>query len=362
MLAASVERAEPEGADVDALVDGMTRFGVDMYREVLPTGEAGGTNVVLSPASIAIAFGMARAGARGTTADQIDEVLHFPADPAITHASFNALDRALAKAAPAELAAEEPDASRPTGETSPPALAIANGVFPDVGFAIKEDYLATLAAQYGAGVTPIDYDNPERAKEILDAWVLDRTRGRIEELFDKVSPNTVLVLANAVYLKADWLHPFMESTTEDQPFMLADGSRAEVPTMQQLGRLRHAQGEGWQAVELPYVGERLAMRVLVPTGDGDPADVLDPAVLTAVEEGLTEKVVDLRLPRWDYDTDVGLIPVLKALGMQAPFDSVAADFSGIADSGLWIGDAIHRATITVDEWGTEAAGHGAGLR
>jgi serpin B len=97
------------------------------------------------------------------------------------------------------------------------------------------------------------------------------------------------------------------------------------------------------------------MWVLVPSKGRTPVDVLTPDVLAAVGDGLIEGTVDLHLPRWDFDTDIELIPLLKALGMQAPFDPEAADFSEITDAQIWIGDAIHRATITVDEWGTEAA-------
>jgi serpin B len=166
----------------------------------------------------------------------------------------------------------------------------------------------------------------------------------------------MLVLANAVYLKADWLRPFAGAgPTEDLPFTLADGSEVTVPTMKQLDTMRYALGDGWQAVELPYAGEQLAMWVLVPSGEATAADVLTPDVLTAVGDGLIEGTVDLHLPRWDFDTDIELIPLLRALGMQAPFDPAAADFSGITEAQIWIADAIHRATITVDEWGTEAA-------
>jgi serine protease inhibitor len=299
---------------------------------------------------------MAQAGADGTTAQEIAAVLGFPPDAAVTHASFNALDRLLREAAPAELGTPDPEAARPAGSGGePPALEIANGVFPQVGFPIHDDYLATLGAQYGAGVIPVDFGEPDRATEIIDDWVKERTRERIDRLFDGLDPETKLVLANAVYLKADWMHPFAEQPTEDLPFTLPDGSELVVPTMQRLDPMRYAEGEGWQAVELPYVGERLAMWVLVPSGDGAPADVLTPEVLAAVGDRLTQGVVDLHLPRWDFDTDVDLIPVLRGLGMEAPFDPGAADFSGITDRGIWIGDAIHRATITVDEWGTEAA-------
>jgi hypothetical protein len=132
---ATVARVEPVGADVEGLLSGVTRFGVDLFGQVA-TDDA---NVVLSPTSIAIAFGMARAGAAGETAAEIDAVLGFPADERTTHASLNALDRLLTEAAPAELdeldaAGEVHDEDDRSGERGgPPALAIANGVFPQIG-------------------------------------------------------------------------------------------------------------------------------------------------------------------------------------------------------------------------------------
>jgi serine protease inhibitor len=350
LLTVDVARAEIEGADLDALVDGMTRFGVELFDQVAEPG----ANVVLSPTSISLVFGMARAGAAGTTAEEIDGVLHFPTDAQTTHVSFNALDRALSEAAPEELRSPDLEAKREPGQESPPALEIANGVFPQVGFPILERFLTTLGEQYGAGVVPVDFGT-DRATRIIDDWVTERTRGRIDRLFDSLPPDTKLVLANAVYLKADWATPFAKDPTVDLPFTLADGTEIVVPTMRQLGTIRYAEGEGWQAVELPYVGGRLAMWVLVPTDGRGPGDVLTPDVLGVVGDALREGTVELHLPRWDFDTDVPLIPVLRALGMRAPFDAAAADFSGISETPLWIGDAIHRATITVDEWGTEAA-------
>lgn len=350
LLAVDVARAETDGADLDALVNGITRFGVELFDQVAQPGE----NVVLSPTSIAMVFGMARAGAQGTTAQEIDRVLHLPGDAETTHVSFNALDQLLAEVAPEELRSPDPQATRVPGEESPPALEIANGVFPQIGFPILERYLTTLAEQYGAGITPVDFGT-ERATEIIDDWVTEATRGRIDRLVDALPPDTELVLANAVYLKAEWAAPFVKNPTEDLSFTLADGSEVVVPTMKQLGTLRYAEGPGWRAVELPYVGDRLAMWVLVPTDDRDAGDVLTPDVLGAVGDALTERTVELYLPRWDFATSVPLIPTLQALGMQAPFDGAVADFSGIAETPLWIGGAMHRATITVDEWGTEAA-------
>jgi Serpin (serine protease inhibitor) len=71
LTAAGVHREEPPAdALADATLAGMKAFGYDLFRaSAEPTG-----NFVISPLSVAYAFAMARAGARGDTADQIDEV------------------------------------------------------------------------------------------------------------------------------------------------------------------------------------------------------------------------------------------------------------------------------------------------
>ena len=159
------------------------------------------------------------------------------------------------------------------------------------------------------------------------------------------------MLANAVYLRADWKRPF--SGTAGGPFTRGNGDTVSVPTMHQQEPLRYADGPGWQAVELPYAGSHLAMWVLVPAAGAPPDALLTPASLARVGEGMRQHLVDLSMPRWDFGTKVDLIPPLRALGVTAPFGP-GADFAGIAP-GLFVAQAVQRATITVDERGTEAA-------
>lgn len=106
---------------------------------------------------------------------------------------------------------------------------------------------------------------------------------------------------------------------------------------------------------MPYLGEELAMWVLLPTArDGDPVALLEPAVLTTAMDRARGQRVDLSLPKWDFQSDLPLNDPLTRMGMSVPF-SAMADFSGISPAGLHIDQAVHRADITVDEKGTEAA-------
>ena len=346
LRAAGVQReAPPADAPVDATVAGMTAFGYDLFQA---SAEPDG-NFVISPLSIAYAFAMARAGARGETADQIDEVLRFPRDD--VHAAFNAITGELVTASSPP--SRSPSVTKTPGQSVPPVLSIANAMFVQAGVAVEDEFLRILASQYGTGAQAVDFTSPA-AIEAIDAWVREQTAERIKKLFDELPPETKAVLANAVYFKGDWALPFAEFPTTTEPFTRQDDDVVQAPMMRQENNLRFATSEMWQAVELPYADSDLAMWVLVPTGRRSPAELLAPDVLSDVATGLAPGRVDLSLPRWDFATDLDLMPPLQDLGMDVPFSPGAADFSGMLPD-VWIGQAVHRANITVDEWGTEAA-------
>jgi serine protease inhibitor len=346
LRASGVARADPGAVSTTSLVEGMTAFGHDLYAQAA----SGGGNVVVSPLSIAVALSMARAGANGQTAAEIDTVMHFP--PAERDAAMNALTRDLATR---DTAPPRPSPSATRAADSPPAdpiLTVANSLFVQQGQPIGAPFLHTLATDYGAGVRTVDFASSTATEEI-NAWARTQTADRIQKLFDTLDASTRLVLANAVYLKADWAVPFVEQSTTDGPFTTAAGKQISVPMMHRGGSLGYLKTAGWQAVSLPYAGGKLAMWVIVPTGTTPLADLLAPSTLSAIGAGLQPAAVELSLPRWKSTTNLDLGAALTRLGIHAAFSS-AADFSGIAQ-GLFVSQAVHRATITVDEWGTEAA-------
>jgi len=346
-LVADVGRADPGDASAEDTVEGLMAFGHELHASIVEPS----VNTVVSPFSIALAFGMARAGARGDTATQIDDALHFEPD---VHEALNVLEQGLvSREGPPPL--PDPEATRsPNAATQPPVVAVANGLFVQEGVEIEQPFLEILAHDYGAGVRVVDFQ-AGTAKPAIDAWVREQTAERIEKLFDQISPSTRVALANAIYLKADWQMPFVKEPLRDGRFTLADGAVVNATMMRRVDEaMRYAEGDGWQAVEIPYAGDELAMWVIVPEGDRSPAELLAPGVLADVGASMKEGVVELELPKWDFATDLDLKPPLTALGMELPFDP-GADFSGMTDLDLFIGQAIHRANITVDEWGTEAA-------
>jgi serpin B len=228
------------------------------------------------------------------------------------------------------------------------------------GFEFLMPFLDTLARSYGAGMRIVDFAGAtEAARQAINGWVAEETNDRITDLIPEgvLGPMVRLVLTNAVYLDATWMEPFDPDATSDGPFRLLDGTEVTVPMMHQEGTLPYASGDGWRAVEVPYVGGELAMLVLVPDGgryaeiEADAGAYFDEA-----RAGVAATLVRLGMPKFEFRTQAGLGDLLRNLGMTTAFDPASADFSGMTNTErLFISDVIHEAFIAVDEAGTEAA-------
>jgi serpin B len=343
--------ANPEvpAADIVQAVQGNNAFALDLYQE-LRKNEAG--NIIYSPYSISTAIAMTYAGASGETEAQIARSLHFLAQDK-QPASLNAIDLALARA----------PAQKPEGGGDPLQLEIANSLWGQRDYDLASSFLDTLALYYGAGVRLVKFrEDPEGSRQMINAWVSQQTHERIRELIPKgvIDDMTRLVLANTVFFKASWELPFDPSLTKDGPFHLLDGSDIQIPTMSLDEELGYAQLDGAQAVHLPYAGGQASMLVIVPD-QGNFASfetgLSTPAVDSAVQ-ALQRTSVRLSMPKFDFASEFSLSGALKALGMPLAFDPVRADFSGMNSRGsreLYIQEVVHKANITVDEHGTEAA-------
>jgi serine protease inhibitor len=343
---AAAPRAAADPADAVKAGAAIDDFGFELLR----AATHGDENAVLSPTSIVLALAMARPGARGETAAQIDTVLHQVASDG--NASWlNALHAALATRT-----GTFKDIS---GKDQQVTLRIANAPFAQLDEDWNPDYLNALASRFGAGVRLVDYRSAaEAARKAINGWVSDQTEQRIPELLQQgvLDDLTRLVLVNAIYLKAAWQTPFTAEATAAAPFTRLDGSALDVPTMHLTEELLYASGTGWQAVELPYVGGDLAMTIIVPDDLAAFQAKLDGTAFVAITTALAVHEVNLSLPKFGIETKSDLATVLPAMGMPLAFDPNAADFSGMTtQERLYISAVIHQANIDVDEKGTTAA-------
>ncbi|QSG01996.1 serpin family protein [Natranaeroarchaeum sulfidigenes] len=335
--------------DLDQLVAGNDQFALDALVELIE--DTPEENLFFSPYSIRAALAMTWAGARDDTETAMADALAFALDQDEQHAAFADLD--------AELDARSDAQDNNDGE--PFTLRAVNDVWGREEYPYRDEFLDTLDEHYGAELRSVPFEtDPGAARTEINEYIAEQTEDRIDELLPQnaVDASTVLVLTNAIYFHASWLHQFNEGATEPAEFTALDGETGEVEMMSQEQRFPYAEVDGHQLVDLPYVGNEVSMIVILPAEGEFEAfeEALDPATLGGLLGELSTIQGTIELPRFEYESSFALKEVLSALGMEVAFDLGSADFSGIVeDGGLAISDVWHDAFVSVDEEGTEAA-------
>lgn len=322
-------------------------FALDYWR--IAASEPG--NRVISPASLVFAFAMTYAGAEGETAQELAKTFHFDAAGESLHAGLRGLMAAWNEADAVE-------------------LTVANRLFAEKTYAFQPAFVRLTTDLYAAPMQPMDFrGDADGSRQQINTWVQQHTKERIRDLLPpgSLDDTTRLVLTNAIYLKADWQTPFAKESTQPATFH-AKGRDVQAPTMAMAEHLAFAAdaAAGVRLLQLPYVGDRLAMLLVLPDAVDGLAAVetkLDAAALdrwaAAVDAPAAAQRVDLRLPKLVIDppTSTPLKAALQALGVKRAFDPEGAQLEAMAPAPppLYISNAFHKAFIEIDEKGTEAA-------
>ncbi len=331
--------AVPEQSVNPQLVAANTRFGFKLFSEV--AAQSPGENVLVSPSSVAIALSMVYNGASGDTQRAIAEALQ------LEGLSLDDLNQANA-VLESVLEGADPKVK----------LAIANSLWSREGIDFQPDFLAKNREFYNAEVTSLDFSQPN-APSVINDWVSRSTEGKIPTIVDRLNPEDVLFLVNAIYFKGTWSAPFDPSMTQTQPFYLPNGDRLDHPLMSQSGQFVYAETDQFQAINLPYGNRRFSMVVFLPK----PSSSLEAFRQTLTAENwqtwntqFRRREGMVKLPRFNTEFSVGLNDALKSLGMAIAFDPDRADFSAMIDAQAFINRVQHKTFIEVNEQGTEAAG------
>ena len=332
--------------DLATMVDGNNAFAFNLY-QVLRQKES---NLFYSPYSISEALAMTYAGARGETEKDMAEALHFILSQDRLHPAFNSLDLQLKQRGEGAKGKDD-EGFR---------LHVVNAIWGQKDYKFLGEFLDVLAQNYGAGLRILDFVNEtEQSRLTINKWVSDQTEERIKDLVPQGAINqlTRLVLTNAIYFNATWQHPFHEEATSDGLFHLLSNDDVTVPMMKQTESFRYTEGNDYQAVELPYDGQELSMVILLPKAGQFIAfeERLEAEFVKAIIDNLETREVALTMPRFEYESSFGLKEALKTLGMGVAF-TANADLSGMnGKRDLFIQDVLHKAFVSVDEAGTEAA-------
>jgi len=319
-------------------------FGLDLHKQLV-NGKAKGKNLFYSAHSVSSAFAMLYAGARGTTAEEIANVLHFTVPPSDLHPAMNKVSLELESRAADGGQGMDGQGFR---------LNMNNTFWGEQTTPWETPFLDTLAVHYDAGIKLVDFiHQAETARLQINAWTEKKTEGRIKELLPEGSldPSTRFVLVNTVYFNAAWAE---ESDSTTMSFTRPDGI-GEVAAIRQTSRsIRWAQTEDAELVAVPYEGRKLELVVVVPPDLEAFEAKLDGTLLDSIISQLEPAYVDLTMPKVRIEGEtISLKAELKALGMETTFDG--PDLGGMTSTPLTVDDVYHQAFVKLNEKGTEAA-------
>ena len=323
-----------------SLIVGNTQFAFDLYRKL----HQGNGNLFFFPYSISMALAMVYTGSNGKTEEQMASVLHFEFAPYDLIPVFGALHSQLL--------------GRGTGSFQ---LRLANSLWWQEGYALRQVYLKTLRKRFGATVESLDFSTtPEKSPAMINDRVSRHSNGKIKELLPQgsITSLTGLVLANAIYFRATWKERFNADYTSNSPFHMLNGGQVIVPMMEQITPFAYTATGGVQVVELPYIGEQFSMVILLPAR-GQFEDFTSSATadrVTDILEHLRIQMVQVYMPRFEFRSSFELSAVLDKLGMRDAFILGRANFRGMTlDRAIFLEDVHHQTVVSVDENGTYAA-------
>lgn len=298
------------------------------------------SNVVVSPYSVSTALSMAYNGAGSKTKTEMQDVLGYSglSDEAVNQQN-SSLYKSLMHV-------------NPTSE-----LTIANAMFANKNFEFLKAFMDSNQKYYGAKLETLDFADLSTVNRINN-WVKENTKSKIPSILDKVAPDAILYLVNAVYFKGVWLDEFKKEETQQTEFKLNNGTKKTVEMMNRSAKMSYFAGNNFQAVMLPYKDNRLQMCIFLPDKKSNITafiNSLTPESWSEWNQQFRKEEGHLGLPRFKVEYKTELSEVLKAAGMPCAFEDSCADFKKMIEQNAMISRVLHKTYLEVNEKGTEAA-------
>ncbi|XP_060098425.1 serpin I2 isoform X1 [Heteronotia binoei] len=324
--------------------DGTTQFAVNLYR-VLRLSQRS-ENILYSPLGAMAALGMAHLGTKGKAQKEISRLLNLKND---AREGFTPLQTL----------------SSITSERKEFTFNLANALYLQEGFMVKEQYLHSNKEFFQTAVKLVNFQDTKASAEAISTWVENKTDGQIKNFIssEDLGPLSRLLLVNAIYFKGNWKHEFKTESTSLMDFTKSDGSVINIPMMhlQLRTRLGHFSDRNvsYQVLELPYKGEEFSLVLILPAEDVPIKEVENLITVEMIKDWFAkmeeDDEIEISLPRFKIEQKLDLKETLQALGVIEIFNN-GCDLSGLTDAAdVHISQAIQKVCIEVNENGSEAA-------
>ncbi len=322
------------------IVGSSSNFGIDLVNKVAEF-ETQKENWMISPLSITLALAMTYNGADGDTKKAMEETMRLKGlDINEINSSFKDL---ISKLLRVDKRVE---------------IDIANSIWYKNGFSIIPDFIKVNRDFYGAEVKGLDFSN-QASKDIINNWVAEHTNNKIPTIIDKIDPNTMMFLINAVYFKGLWKHRFNPDNNIYKPFYYKNGYDRRLEMMKRKEEFKTFTKDDIVMLEMPYGQGNWVIDLVMTTDKTSIDDVMQKLTTdqwNMLVGGLRTSDVTVVLPPFKFKYDLQLAKCLTELGMGVAFDIKNANFSKINNNRkLAISEVKHKTFIELNEKGTEAA-------
>jgi len=245
-------------------------------------------------------------------------------------------------------------------------MAAASGVFQQKGLSISDKYKRALDEFYSSTMQLVDFlQQPQGAVDAINAWASNVTHGNFSSLIQQpLDPSARLLVVNGLAFRSQWLFRFDPAMTFDKGlFYTTTKKRFEIPMM--IGRFKIPIGYSsdleCRIAELPFSSRRISLFIILPDDVDCGLDKLETNMssdnIKTLFSTLKDEMVNIRLPRFRLQHQVGLRQALKSLGINDVFDSKLADLSGMSTDQLHVHQVVHNTFLEIGEDGVEATGN-----
>ncbi|XP_031211498.1 plasma serine protease inhibitor [Mastomys coucha] len=237
-------------------------------------------------------------------------------------------------------------------------LSLGSALFKDPAVHIRDYFLTGMKTLYMSDTFSTNFGNPESAKNQINDYVAEQTKGKIVDFIKDLDSTHVMVVVNYIFFKAKWQTAFSDTNTRKMDFHVTPKKTIQVPMMNREDGYSYIldQNISCMVVGIPYQGNAIALFILPSEGKMKQVeDGLDERTLRNWLKMFTKRRLDLYLPKFSIEGTYKLEKILPKLGIQDIF-TTHADLSGITDhTNIKLSEMVHKSMMEVEESGTTAA-------
>ena len=318
------------------------RYSLELFsRAVKDYGKDG--NVMISPASVMFALDLVAAGAKEESLSQLTD-LFAPGQGPLTQQAY---------------AASMMDKINASNDVD---FTCANAVWNNaalLGDMVNTDYVDYIKDTFLAEYIVTDFD--AKTADEINSWVDSKTDHMINKVIDRLDPDAVMVLVNAICFDGEWIVPYEDGSVREGDFTSYDGTVQNAMFLHDASGLYYETDKATGFIK-HYKGGQYAFLAILPKDETISANEFAKSFTAQDYEDFIGSVtggyqVISKMPEFQSDFDILMNDTIAELGADSIFSPETADLSGIAKKpgDISISRILHKTHIEVNRKGTRAS-------